>query len=120
MAVTTPITLSLTSICSGASRSSRTAAASPSSPKNGGRWLARYQKVTEFAFVHGGTDDRILDETVSTEWTVGRALGLKGRANIMFVDTHVEGRNFRETYLKNSDELFLHDNNNVPAGTLHF
>ena len=88
--------------------------------ENGGRWLARYQKVTEFAFVHGGADDRILDETVSTEWTVGRALGLKGRANIMFVDTHVEGRSFRETYLKNSDELFLHDNNNVPGGTLHF
>ena len=88
--------------------------------ENGGRWLARYQKVTEFAFVHGGTDDRILDETVTTEWTVGRALGLKGRANIMFVDTHVEGRNFREVYVKNSDELFLHDNNNVPGGTLHF
>ena len=38
----------------------------------------------------------------------------------MFVDTHVEGRNFREVYVKNSDELFLHDNNNVPGGTLHF
>ena len=27
---------------------------------------------------------------------------------------------FREVYVKNSDELFLHDNNNVPGGTLHF
>ncbi len=88
--------------------------------ENGGLWLNRYQKIMQFAFVHGGTDNRILDTNQTEEWSIERALALKGRANILFIDTHVEGRYFLTIFLNNSGEQFLHDRNSVPSGTLYF
>jgi len=98
----------------------RNASRLPFIGENGGLWLNRYQKVVQFAFVHGGTDNRILDVNQTEEWSIERALALKGRANILFLDTHVEGRYFPTILIRNSDERFLHDNNSVPSGTLVF
>ncbi len=88
--------------------------------ENGGLWNNKYQKNTQFAFVHGGIDNRVLDINQTDEWTIQRALTLRGRANILFIDSHVEGRTFPGVFTRNSDEHFLHDNNNVPDGTLYF
>ena len=85
-----------------------------------GLWNNKFQKNTQFAFVHGGIDNRVLDINQTDEWTIQRALTLRGRANILFIDSHVEGRTFPGVFTRNSDEHFLHDNNNVPDGTLYF
>lgn len=89
--------------------------------ENGGRWMQMYQKISELAFIHNGVDPRDLNSSDSTYSDLNFALGLRGRANMNFVDGHVEGRDCRSMMVKSGDdESFLHNSGKIPTGSLYF
>ncbi len=89
--------------------------------ENGGRWMQMYQKILEFAFIHNGQDMRDVTGNSAEGWNLTYALALKGRANMNFVDGHVEGRTCRSMMLvSGDDESFLNNRRSIPSGSLYF
>ena len=99
----------------------RNSSAIPFIGENGGRWVQQFQKISEFAFIHGGQDTRDLENETADCWSLNYALALTGRANMNFVDGHVEARTCRSMMIRSGDdEGFLNNRGDIPTGSLEF
>ena len=83
--------------------------------------MQQFQKISEFAFIHGGQYTRDLENETADCWSLNYALALTGRANMNFVDGHVEARTCRSMMIRSGDdEGFLNNRGDIPTGSLEF